>query len=109
MRRANAGAGTCLSLAGRRVFVVGHWWEICVLQLRDNENGDVQAGLTNWRLIAITALAFLVTVSSCAQSQQWEELTAPDFVKAIQQAQATCLLPRAFWKSTTRIFRLATI
>jgi creatinine amidohydrolase len=48
------------------------------------------------RIAAIAALAFLVTVSSRAQSQlsiKWEELTAPDFVKAIQQAQATCLLP----------------
>jgi creatinine amidohydrolase len=48
------------------------------------------------RIAAITALAILVTVSSHAQSQlsiKWEELTAPDFVKAIQQSQGTCLLP----------------
>lgn len=41
--------------------------------------------------------ALLCTANSTfAQSQlsvKWEELTAPDFVKAIQQAQGTCLLP----------------
>ncbi len=42
--------------------------------------------------------ALLVTLSAAAQAQsslsvKWEELTAGDFVKAIQQAQWTCLLP----------------
>src|SRR6266542_3578410 len=44
----------------------------------------------------VLALAFIVANDSRAQSPlsyKWEELTAPDFVKAIQQAQGTCLLP----------------
>lgn len=44
----------------------------------------------------ILVLGFvLVSLSSFAQSLsiKWEELSAPDFVKAIQQSQGTCLLP----------------
>jgi creatinine amidohydrolase len=44
----------------------------------------------------VLALAFIVANDSHAQtalSIKWEDLTAPDFVKAIQQAQGTCLLP----------------
>ncbi len=43
-------------------------------------------------------LGFLIwiAVPLCAQTKlpvQWEELTAPDFVAAIEQAHATCVLP----------------
>ena len=41
-------------------------------------------------------LLFALTLPVFAQSNlpaQWEELTAPDFVKAIQQSQGVCLLP----------------
>jgi|SRR6266536_1679811 len=44
----------------------------------------------------VIAFGFVfMAASSFAQSIpiKWEELTAPDFVKAIQQAQGTCLLP----------------
>jgi creatinine amidohydrolase len=53
-------------------------------------------GLPFVRKARILALAFLAAGNSHAQaplSIKWEELTAPDFVKAIQQAQGTCLLP----------------
>ena len=44
------------------------------------------------RLFLIAALA-----AACCWSQtlsaNWEELTGPDFVKAIQQAQGVCILP----------------
>jgi len=46
--------------------------------------------------VLVAVLAFLFASSSHAQtplSIKWEELTAPDFVKAIQQSQGTCLLP----------------
>src|SRR5437899_8793788 len=46
--------------------------------------------------VLVAVLAFLIASSSHAQtplSIKWEELTAPDFVKAIQQSQGTCLLP----------------
>jgi creatinine amidohydrolase len=58
------------------------------------------------RLIMHTCTAFLFTalwstslINAQPSSQQpglsvhWEELTGPDFVKAIQRAQGTCLLP----------------
>lgn len=46
--------------------------------------------------IALTILVVLSAVSGFSQnnlSVKWEELTAPDFVKAIEQAKGTCLLP----------------
>lgn len=46
------------------------------------------------RTIFLILLA--ISVSALAQekfSTQWEELTAPDFVKAINQAKGTCMLP----------------
>src|SRR5262244_1706571 len=46
--------------------------------------------------VVIALLAFIFASNSQAQSPlsiKWEELTAPDFVKAIQQSQGTCLLP----------------
>src|SRR5438874_11453080 len=48
----------------------------------------------NRALVLASAFVF-IAVSSFAQSlsTKWEELTAPDFVKAIQQSQGTCLLP----------------
>ena len=41
------------------------------------------------------ALISLLTIRGFAQnlSSQWEELTAPDFVKAVHQAQGVCVLP----------------
>jgi len=44
------------------------------------------------RLILIAALAAAGTWSQTL-SANWEELTGPDFVKAIQQAKGVCLLP----------------
>src|SRR5690242_11404898 len=52
------------------------------------------ASLRNWALLGL--LALFVASNSNAQSPlsiKWEDLTAPDFVKAIQQSQGTCLLP----------------
>ena len=46
--------------------------------------------------LLILFLAAVIHSSAFAQAQhsiKWEELTAPDFVKAIEQAQGTCLLP----------------
>lgn len=46
--------------------------------------------------LVIFSLAAVIHSNSFAQarlSTKWEELTAPDFVKAIEQAQGTCLLP----------------
>ena len=45
---------------------------------------------------AVFACAFFAAASLSAQnklSTKWEELTAPDFRQAIQQAKGTCLLP----------------
>ncbi|HLK50711.1 MAG TPA: creatininase family protein [Bryobacteraceae bacterium] len=44
------------------------------------------------RLIVIAALAAACS-SAQTLSANWEELTGPDFVKAIQQAKGVCLLP----------------
>jgi creatinine amidohydrolase len=46
------------------------------------------------RTILLTLLA--ISTSALAQeklSAQWEELTAPDFIKAIDNSKATCMLP----------------
>ena len=49
------------------------------------------------RTIIGTAILFTVFVaagnSQAGLSTRWEELTGPDFIKAIHQAQGTCLLP----------------
>jgi len=47
------------------------------------------------RALVLASAFVFIAVSSFAQSlsTKWEELTAPDFVKAIQQSQGTCLLP----------------
>src|SRR5947207_479666 len=49
----------------------------------------------NKRALVVASAFVFVAVSSFAQSlsTKWEELTAPDFVKAIRQSQGTCLLP----------------
>jgi creatinine amidohydrolase len=49
----------------------------------------------NKRALVVASAFVFVAVGSFAQSlsTKWEELTAPDFVKAIQQSQGTCLLP----------------
>ena len=49
----------------------------------------------NKRALVVASAFVFVAVSSFAQSlsTKWEELTGPDFVKAIQQSQGTCLLP----------------
>lgn len=45
-------------------------------------------------LIALLALSFSSrTQSQSSLSPKWEELTAPDFVQAIHQAQGVCVLP----------------
>lgn len=47
----------------------------------------------NW----VSLPALVILAASCARPQtlpvKWEELTAPDFVKAIERAQGTCVLP----------------
>src|SRR6478736_1906534 len=43
-----------------------------------------------------TLLMFLFLTTTCAAQAlpaRWEELTAPDFVKALEQAKGTCILP----------------
>ena len=49
-------------------------------------------------MLALMRLILLAAaVAACgrpqALSSNWEELTGPDFVKAIQQAKGVCLLP----------------
>lgn len=49
------------------------------------------------RIILLVAMLFAVAITNArAQaklSTKWEELTGPDFIKAIHQAEGTCLLP----------------
>ena len=47
------------------------------------------------RILFILVVMSIVSSVCAAQelSPKWEELTAPDFVKAIQQAKGTCMLP----------------
>jgi len=64
------------------------------------------------RIAAITALAFLATLSSRAQSQlsvKWEELTAPEFVKPSTRRKRRAFCRSVFWKSRARIFGSASI
>jgi creatinine amidohydrolase len=45
-------------------------------------------------IVALFALSFLARAQSQSSlSAKWEELTAPDFVQAIHQAQGVCVLP----------------
>jgi len=44
-------------------------------------------------LALVVAFAAVTAVSQTKLSTKWEELTGPDFIKAIHQAQGTCLLP----------------
>jgi len=44
-------------------------------------------------LLALVPLSALLAWPQNKLSVHWEELTAPDFVRAIHQAQGTCLLP----------------
>jgi creatinine amidohydrolase len=44
-------------------------------------------------LVSLLLLASAGFAQTPSLSPKWEELTAPDFVRAIQQAQGTCLLP----------------
>jgi len=48
-------------------------------------------------LVAVAAVCLVLAPASIGFGQdlevQWEELTAPDFVRAIEKAQSTCLLP----------------
>ena len=57
-----------------------------------------RSGAVPVRLLSSLKLFILLLLSSCLASAQqlspnWEELTGPDFVKAIHQAQGTCILP----------------
>jgi creatinine amidohydrolase len=49
------------------------------------------------RLIALPIVLFVSSTAAClaqtALSPKWEELTGPDFIQAIHQAQGTCVLP----------------
>jgi creatinine amidohydrolase len=60
-----------------------------------NTNFSMNLLSLNKRALVVASAFVFVAVSSFAQSlsTKWEELTAPDFVKAIQQSQGTCLLP----------------
>jgi creatinine amidohydrolase len=58
--------------------------------------------MRNFRISAIpwlslSVICFLVTVMQAQQPPagrvQWEELTAPDFVRAVEESSATCVLP----------------
>jgi creatinine amidohydrolase len=50
--------------------------------------------IRRFSIFAALLLAFAAVTSAQEKlSVRWEELTAPDFVKAIHQAQGTCLLP----------------
>ncbi len=45
-------------------------------------------------ILRVTLLAVLASVlAGQSLPAKWEELTAEDFVKALQQANATCVLP----------------
>ena len=48
-------------------------------------------------LVAAAAFCLVLAPASIGFGQdlevKWEELTAPDFVRAIEKAQSTCLLP----------------
>ncbi|HLX73171.1 MAG TPA: creatininase family protein, partial [Terriglobales bacterium] len=44
-------------------------------------------------LLAILPLSAALAWPQAKLSVHWEELTAPDFVRGIHQAQGTCLLP----------------
>jgi len=50
-------------------------------------------GLLNVGILLSTVLAVEPVANAQKLSVNWEELTGPDFVKAIQQAQNTCVLP----------------
>lgn len=44
--------------------------------------------------VAFVCIVFVMTgMAQTGLSSRWEELTGPDFIKAIHQAQGTCLLP----------------
>ena len=51
----------------------------------------------NWkRCVSAAGVVLVGVMTASAQTKlsvHWEELTGPDFVKAIQQAQGTCILP----------------
>ena len=49
----------------------------------------------SWNLVKSLAVLALLARSGAAQTlpAKWEELTAPDFVKAIEQSKGVCLLP----------------
>jgi hypothetical protein len=54
------------------------------------------------------AMSLLVTARAQAQtklSPKWEELTAADFRRGIEQSKGTCVLPFGIWKNTGRICR----
>ena len=50
-----------------------------------------------WRVALVAIFVLLMTGDACAAqaglSAKWEELTAPDFVKAIHESQGVCVLP----------------
>lgn len=46
-----------------------------------------------YALIVLIAFSSSLSWSQTKLSIHWEELTGPDFIQAIQQAQGTCLLP----------------
>jgi creatinine amidohydrolase len=46
-----------------------------------------------YALIVLIALSSSLSWSQTKLSPHWEELTGPDFIQAVRQAQGTCLLP----------------
>ena len=50
--------------------------------------------MKNWTCRSLLILSLSAFVCSAQTfSSHWEELTAPDFVKALDQAKGVCLLP----------------
>lgn len=46
-----------------------------------------------WRYVFLAALAIGIVSAQSSLPVKWEELTGPDFIKAIEKAQQTCVLP----------------
>ena len=53
--------------------------------------------------VAVLMVSLLAAALDAQQlSAKWEELTAADFVKALQAANSTCALPFGIWRNTDR-------
>ena len=61
----------------------------------DNLTGDCKE--SNMKIILATLMCILavgtLTLSAQPLSPKWDELTGPDFIRAIAQAKGVCILP----------------